>query len=45
MNGSFVLEVRLIWSDRTIRDDAPIVFRVDVAAGSPFVASSSGPSR
>ncbi len=45
MNGSRVLEERLIWSDRTIPDDAPVAVRTSVAAGSPCVGLTTGLSR
>ena len=45
MNGSFVLEERLIWSDRTIPDDAPAAVRAGVAAGLPCVGLTTGLSR
>ncbi len=41
MNGSRVLEERLIWSDRTI-PDAPAAVRAGVAAGSPCVGLTTG---
>ena len=45
MNGSRVLEERLIWSDRTIPDDAPAAGRRGVAAGSPCAGLTTGLSR
>ncbi len=45
MNGSRVLEERLIWSDRTIPDDAPAAVHADVAAGSPCVGLTTELSR
>jgi len=45
MNGTRVLQERLIWSARTIPDDTPVVVCASAAAGSPFVGSSNGLSR
>jgi hypothetical protein len=45
MNGSRVLEERLIWSDRTIPDDSPAAVRADVVAGSPCSDLTTGLSR
>lgn len=45
MNGSFVLEERLIWSDRTIPDEAAAAGSRGVAAGSPRAGLTTGLSR
>ena len=45
MNGSRVLEERLIWSDRTIPDDAPAAVHAGAVAGSPCAGLTTGLSR